>query len=101
LLFCAFFNNNTIFNIGFIALYNVGMAAVMPVISIAALDCFPKMRGTAASGQAFMQMMFSTLVAGLVIPTLWFSTLGLAVGFFTIFCLGFAFVIQTQAWNTD
>ena len=101
LLFCAFFNNNTIFNIGFIALYNVGMAAVMPVISIAALDCFPKMRGTAASGQAFMQMMFSTLVAGLVIPTLWFSTLGLAVGFFTIFCLGFAFVIQTQAWNAD
>jgi DHA1 family bicyclomycin/chloramphenicol resistance-like MFS transporter len=99
LIFCASFDNYAPINIAFIALYNIGMASIMPVISLAALDCFPKMRGTAASGQAFSQMLFSTLVAGIAVPFLWFSTLGLAVGFFGIFCLGFIFVIQTQAWK--
>jgi len=99
LIFCASFDNYASINIAFIALYNIGMASIMPVISLAALDCFPKMRGTAASGQAFSQMLFSTLVAGIAVPFLWFSTLGLAVGFFGIFCLGFIFIIQTQAWK--
>ena len=99
LIFCASFDNYAPINIAFIALYNIGMASIMPVISLAALDCFPKMRGTAASGQAFSQMLFSTLVAGIAVPFLWFSTLGLAIGFFGIFCLGFLFIIQTQAWK--
>ena len=99
LIFCASFDNYAPINIAFIALYNIGMASIMPVISLAALDCFPKMRGTAASGQAFSQMLFSTLVAGIAVPFLWFSTLGLAIGFFGIFCLGFIFIIQTQAWK--
>jgi DHA1 family bicyclomycin/chloramphenicol resistance-like MFS transporter len=99
LIFCASFDNYSPINIAFIALYNIGMASIMPVISLAALDCFPKMRGTAASGQAFSQMLFSTLVAGIAVPFLWFSTLGLAVGFFGIFCLGFICIIQTQAWK--
>jgi DHA1 family bicyclomycin/chloramphenicol resistance-like MFS transporter len=99
LIFCASFDNYAPINIAFIAFYNIGMASIMPVISLAALDCFPKMRGTAASGQAFSQMLFSTLVAGIAVPFLWFSTLGLAVGFFGIFCLGFIFILQTQAWK--
>jgi DHA1 family bicyclomycin/chloramphenicol resistance-like MFS transporter len=99
LIFCASFDNYAPINIAFIAFYNIGMASIMPVISLAALDCFPKMRGTAASGQAFSQMLFSTLVAGIAVPFLWFSTLGLAVGFFGIFCLGFICILQTQAWK--
>jgi|TARA_B110000971_G_scaffold166212_1_gene170282 DHA1 family bicyclomycin/chloramphenicol resistance-like MFS transporter len=99
LLFCSFFANEATINIGFIALYNIGMAAVMPVISIAALDQFPKMRGTAASGQAFSQMFFASIVAGLIVPVLWFSTFGLSLGLFLIFFIGLLTITKTKLWN--
>ena len=99
LLFCLFFQNNPIINIGFIALYNIGMAAVMPVISIAALDEFPKIRGTAASGQAFSQMLFSSVVAGIFVPILWFSTFGLSLGLFVLLALGMISIHKTTLWH--
>ena len=99
ILFCFFFANDPILNIGLVALYNIGMAAVMPVISIAALDQFPKMRGTAASGQAFMQMLFSSVVAGIIVPILWFSTFGLSVGLFILLSLGFFTIFKTNLWR--
>lgn len=61
-----------------IALFNIGMAAAMPVLSIAALDCFPKVRGTAASAQAFMQMLCSTISSAIIVPLIWDSPLKLA-----------------------
>ena len=99
LLFCCFMPNNAAINIGFIALYNIGMASVMPIISIAALDCFPKIRGAAASGQAFMQMLFSSVVAGLLVPILWFSTFGLSIGLFLLISFGFFTIRKTRLWN--
>ncbi len=98
LIYCYFFDNNPIFNIGFIALYNIGMAAIMPIISIAALDCFPKARGTAASGQAFMQMFFSSAVAGVIVPICWFSTFGLSLGLFFILIFGLFCITRTKLW---
>ena len=67
-----------------IALFNIGMAAAMPVLSIAALDCFPKVRGTAASAQAFMQMFCSTLSSAVIVPLIWDSPLKLAA---TMLCM--------------
>lgn len=61
-----------------IALFNIGMAAAMPVLSIAALDCYPSLRGTAASAQAFMQMLCSTISSALIVPLVWHSTITLA-----------------------
>ena len=98
LIYCYFFDNNPIFNIGFIALYNIGMAAIMPIISIAALDCFPKARGTAASAQAFMQMFFSSAVAGVIVPICWFSTFGLSLGLFFILIFGLFCITRTKLW---
>jgi MFS transporter, DHA1 family, multidrug resistance protein len=49
------------------------------VLSIAALDCYPTLRGTAASAQAFMQMLCSTVSSALIVPLVWHSTLTLAV----------------------
>jgi len=98
LIYCYFFENNPIFNIGFIALYNIGMAAIMPIISIAALDCFPKARGTAASGQTFMQMFFSSAVAGVIVPICWFSTFGLSSGLFFILVFGLFCITRTKLW---
>ena len=76
------------------------MAAVMPVISIAALDQFTKMRGTAASGQAFMQMLFSSIVAGIFVPILWFSTLGLSLGLLFLLYIGFFTITRTNLWKS-
>ena len=97
-IFCYFFENDAMINIGFIALYNVGMASIMPIISIAALDCFPKTRGTAASGQAFMQMFFSSVVAGVIVPICWFSTFGLSLGLFFILMFGLVCITRTKLW---
>jgi len=96
-LFCTFFDTNLILNTGFVALYNIGMALAMPVLSIAALDRFEKIRGTASSGQAFIQMLLSTLSAGLIVPFLWFSTLGLSLGMLGYFILSLIVISQTKS----
>ena len=70
-------------------------------ISIKALDCFPKARGTAASGQAFSQMLVSSVVAGLVIPIIWGSLATLAIGMLVIFSLGLITITKTQAWKDE
>jgi len=101
LIFCLFFPSIIFVNIGLIAFYNIGMAAAMPLISIKALDCFPKARGTAASGQAFSQMLVSSVVAGLIIPIIWGSLATLAVGMLVIFSLGLITITKTQAWKDE
>jgi len=101
LIFCLFFQSIIFINIGLIALYNIGMAAAMPLISIKALDCFPKARGTAASGQAFSQMLVSSVVAGLIIPIIWGSLATLAIGMLVIFSLGLVTITKTQAWKDE
>jgi DHA1 family bicyclomycin/chloramphenicol resistance-like MFS transporter len=67
------------YNILPVALFNVGMALAMPILSLAALDRHAKIRGTAASGQAFVQMLLSTVSAGLIVPLVWVEPLGLAL----------------------
>lgn len=101
LIFCLFFPSILFVNIGLIAFYNIGMAAAMPLISIKALDCFPKARGTAASGQAFSQMLVSSFVAGLVIPIIWGSLATLAIGMLVLFFLGLLAITKTQAWKDE
>lgn len=82
-----------------IALFNVGMALAMPVLSIAALDRHPKIRGTAASGQAFCQMLLSSLSAGLIAPLLWSSPLGLALGMAAYSIIGWLVIKQSHLWR--
>lgn len=62
-----------------IPIYTLGMALIMPSLTLLALDHFPQQRGTAASCQNFIQSMGSSLVAGLIAPIAWQSTIGLAV----------------------
>ncbi len=56
--------------IGPLVLYVVGLALIMPAITVLALDCLPHHRGTAASMQGFLQMMSNAGVASLVVPML-------------------------------
>ncbi len=96
---CTTLPINPIYNILPVALFNIGMGLVMPIISLAALDRHPKIRGTAASGQAFVQMLFSTVSAGIIVPLVWISVFGLAsamLGFWLISCLA---IRQTKLWK--
>jgi DHA1 family bicyclomycin/chloramphenicol resistance-like MFS transporter len=87
LLICGILPMQPIYNILPVALFNIGMALAMPILSLAALDRHPKIRGTAASGQAFIQMLLSTVSAGLIVPLVWYapSGLALAMAFYLLF----------------
>jgi len=82
-----------------IALFNVGMAMCMPILSIAALDRHAKIRGTAASGQAFMQMLLSTVSAGIVVPFVWYAPYGLAIAMLAYVFIGLFVITRTQLWK--
>ncbi len=51
-----------------VALYVLGMALTMPNINLMALDCFPHNRGMASAMQSFVQMAFTSLVVGVLVP---------------------------------
>lgn len=95
---CLLLPSSLIFNILPIALYNVGMAFAMPVLSVAALDRHPRLRGTAASGQAFIQMFLSTLSAGAIIPLLWDRPIGLALGMSGYAFIGWYCASRSEKW---
>jgi DHA1 family bicyclomycin/chloramphenicol resistance-like MFS transporter len=96
---CYWLPANPVWNIAPIALYNIGMALAVPVLSVAALDRHAKLRGTIASAQAFMQMLLSTVSAGLLVPLLWFSPGMLAVGATGYLVLGWACVRSAHIWR--
>lgn len=96
---CYFLPTNIFYNILPVALFNVGMALAMPILSIAALDRHPKIRGTAASGQAFIQMFLSTISAGVVVPFVWFAPAGLAWAMAAYLLLGWLAIRQSQLWR--
>lgn len=83
-----------------IALFNIGMAMSMPILSLAALDRHPKIRGTAASGQAFMQMLLSTVSAGIVVPFVWYAPSGLAWAMAAYLLLGWLVIRQSSLWKS-
>ena len=83
-----------------IALFNIGMAMCMPILSLAALNRHPKIRGTAASGQAFMQMLLSTISAGLIVPFVWYAPSGLAITMLIYVLVGLFVITKTQLWQT-
>ena len=88
-----------IVNILPVALFNVGMALAMPVLSLAALDRHPKIRGTAASGQAFIHMLLSTVSAGLIVPLIWYAPSGLAWAMAGYLVLGVLMIRKSVLWS--
>jgi DHA1 family bicyclomycin/chloramphenicol resistance-like MFS transporter len=101
LAICYLLQSHPIWNILPIALFNIGMALAMPILSLAALDRHPKIRGTAASGQAFIQMLLSTVSAGLIVPLMWFSPLGLALAMAAYVLFGWLMIRNSQLWKQN
>ncbi len=56
--------------VGPMVLYVVGLAVMMPAITVLALDCLPTHRGTAASMQGFLQSVTNAAVASIAVPLL-------------------------------
>lgn len=98
ILVCIILPANAIYNIAPVALFNVGMALAMPILSLSALDRHPKIRGTAASGQAFIQMLLSTVSAGLIVPLVWYAPSGLAIAMACYLTLGWLMVRKSKLW---
>lgn len=82
-----------------VALFNIGMALCLPILSLAALDRHPKIRGTAASGQAFMQMLLATVSAGIIVPFVWYAPSGLAIAMLAYVMLGLLTITTTKLWK--
>ncbi|MDP3744575.1 MAG: multidrug effflux MFS transporter [Methylotenera sp.] len=96
LLVCFMLPTNVIYNIVPVALFNIGMALAMPILSLAALDRHPRIRGTAASGQAFIQMLLSTVSAGLIVPLVWYAPSGLALAMAGYLVFGWIMIRQSK-----
>jgi MFS transporter, DHA1 family, multidrug resistance protein len=45
-----------------------GIALVFPIVTIALLDLYPTIRGTASSMQAFVSLMANAIIAGVLVP---------------------------------
>ena len=71
-----------------IFLGGVGMALIFPILALAVLDMYPHQRGLASSMQMFIQLMTSTLVAGMISPLLSASPVHLALGYAGFFAVG-------------
>ena len=96
---CFTLPTRPIYNILPIALFNIGMALAMPILSLAALDRHPKIRGTAASGQAFIQMLLSTVSAGLIVPLVWYAPSGLAMAMAGYLLFGWLMIYQSKLFQ--
>ena len=94
-----FLPTNLATNILPVALFNVGMALAMPILSLAALDRHPRIRGTAASGQAFIQMLLSTVSAGIIVPLVWYAPIGLAWAMAAYLLIGWLVIRQSRLWK--
>ena len=98
-LVCYILPTRPLYNILPIALFNIGMALAMPILSLVALDRHPKIRGTAASGQAFIQMMLSTVSAGLIVPLVWYAPSGLALAMAGYLIFGWLMIRKSKFYS--
>jgi DHA1 family bicyclomycin/chloramphenicol resistance-like MFS transporter len=71
----------------------------MPILSLVALDRHPKIRGTAASGQAFIQMLLSTVSAGLIVPLVWYAPSGLALAMAGYLIFGWTMIRKSKFYS--
>lgn len=82
--------------IGPMALYVIGLALLLPAITVLALDCLPHHRGTAASMQGFLQMSTNAGVASLAVPLLHASWLNIVLGQLVFLILGVVFWFRAR-----
>jgi DHA1 family bicyclomycin/chloramphenicol resistance-like MFS transporter len=75
---CAVLPPHVLWSMPPVGLFAFGWSLAVPAVTILALDQVPERRGTASSLQACISGVASALVAGVVVPLVMGSTLGLA-----------------------
>ncbi|PCI39231.1 MAG: Bcr/CflA family drug resistance efflux transporter [Rhodospirillaceae bacterium] len=75
-----FFEANVLSVVSPLVFYAMGLAMVMPALTILALDCYPHHRGTAAAMQGFLQMLITAAVASIAVPLLHMQLLHFVLG---------------------
>ena len=73
-----------------IALFAFGWALMVPVVTLLVLDLYPERRGMASSLQAVIGATANGAVAGMLVPLVMHSTVGLAALSFSMLCIGLA-----------
>ncbi|MGY0797994.1 multidrug effflux MFS transporter [Lysobacter sp. A286] len=74
-----------------ISLNAFGIALVFPIVTLAILDMYPRMRGAASSLQAFTSLVLNAVIAGVVSPWLSHSALWLALAAAVLVFTGWLF----------
>jgi len=72
-----------------IGLHAIGIALSFPTVTLLILDRFPLHRGAASSMQAFVSLVFSAIIAGVISPLVSHHALWLACGAGTMTVVGF------------
>jgi DHA1 family bicyclomycin/chloramphenicol resistance-like MFS transporter len=82
-----------------IAIFALGWAMMVPVVTLLVLDLHPERRGMASSLQAFVGSSANGLVAGVLAPLVMHSTVGLAAASLGLMCIGLlAWVLLHRRW---
>ena len=71
-----------------IALFAFGWALMVPVVTLLVLDLYPERRGMASSLQAVIGATANGVVAGMLVPLVMHSTIGLAALSLSMLCIG-------------
>ncbi len=79
-----------------VVIYALGVAMSMPGLGVMALDCFPKNKGAASAVQSFVQIMFSGLVAGVMLPMIPHSVKAYALLQLVLLCAGIVFWVVSH-----
>lgn len=74
----------------FLPVYSFGIAIVFPILTLEMLELFPHARGSASSVQSFLQLLFNSLIAGVIAPFVAQSLPGLAVAALVFTAIGWA-----------
>ncbi|QOW21509.1 multidrug effflux MFS transporter [Lysobacter avium] len=74
-----------------ISLNAFGIALVFPIVTLAILEMYPRMRGAASSLQAFTSLVLNAVVAGIISPWLSGSALSLAIAAAALVLIGWLF----------
>lgn len=77
-------------------LFTCGLGVVMPGLQLIALDLFPDRRGMASSCQGTVHTGINALVAGVIVPVFWGSTLTLAAGMAVFLLLAVSVYVSGQ-----
>lgn len=80
-------------------IFTCGLGIVMPGLQILALDLFPDRRGMASSCQGMVHTSINALVAGLIVPLFWGSSLTLAASMAICLLIGMSVYVSGQLRN--